>query len=109
MKKYPRYIYLLSALLLCLGFASRSFGSDLKLSFTSDYKEDPVGFNSNSNSGTIIKAPGTTCCVNNGWQTEDVADGLYLVNGAVGGAAVIMLTACPSRSPMSAWTPYRPQ
>lgn len=86
--KHPRYVYILSALILCLGFASLSFGSDLKLSFTSDYKEDPVGFNSNSNSDTIIKAPGTTCCVNNGWQTEDVADGLYLVNGAVSGAAV---------------------
>lgn len=87
-QKYPKYVYILSALILCLGFASLSFGSDVKLSFTSDYKEDPVGFNSNSDSDTIIKAPGSTCCVNNGWKTESVADGMYLVNGAVTGAAV---------------------
>jgi len=83
MKKHPKYVLYIAAVILCLGFTSLSFGSEMKLNFTSDYKEDPVGFNSNSDSDTIIKAPGSTCCVNNGWQTEDVADGLYLVNGAV--------------------------
>lgn len=81
-QRYPRYVHLAAAFLLCLGFASLAFSAPIELQMTSDYRQMQNRFNGNGSSDEVFEALGSTCCLNNGWQNEAVADGLYLFNGA---------------------------
>jgi hypothetical protein len=91
--RYPRYVYLLSALILCLGFASLSFGApvvltanttiDITNTGVTDYALIERGWNTNTDAGQKAPNPGNDCCINSEW-VPNVRTGGALFNGALG-------------------------